>query len=164
MGEISRKALLLAAAAWNVVGGASALLDPAAHFAQLFTAPLTLDDPIQLFFFRCVWINVIAWGLAYLIAALRPGARLAVLAAGGLGKFTYFLACLSLFDAGLGKVALQAAAMADLAVRSALRRGADPIQDSSRDRNPNERMTMNASTIDSRTAPYGALLLRVSSA
>ena len=114
MGETSRKGLLLAAAAWNVVGGASALLDPAAHFAQLFTGTLSLDDPIQLFFFRCVWINVIAWGLAYLIAALRPDTRLAVIAAGGLGKFTYFLACVSLFDAGLGKAALLAAALADL--------------------------------------------------
>lgn len=114
MGETSRKAVLLAAAAWNVVGGASALLDPPGHFAQLFTASLSLDDPLQRFFFRCVWINVIAWGLAYLIAAFRPFTRSTVLTAGGIGKFAYFLACLSAFDSGLGKAALLAAALADL--------------------------------------------------
>ena len=70
-----QKWLLLAAAAWNLLGGASALLDPAQHFAQMYTSALSLNYPLQLFFYRGVWINVIAWSVAYLLAAMLPVAE-----------------------------------------------------------------------------------------
>ncbi len=114
MTETWQKRLLLLAAAWNLAGGASALWDPAQHFAQLYTGALALDQPLQLFFYRCTWINVMAWGLAYLLAAWWPAGRKAVLIAGAAGKSVYFLACLSLFDAGAGKGVLLAAGVFDL--------------------------------------------------
>lgn len=108
------KRLLLLAAAWNILGGASALLDPAQHFAQLYTSSLSLADPLQLFFYRCTWINVIAWGVAYALAAWHPGARKPALIAGAAGKFVYFLACASLFASGVGKPVLLAAGVVDV--------------------------------------------------
>ena len=62
MTETWRRRVLYVAGAWNVVGGASALADPARPFAQLYGAALSLADPLQAFFFRATWINVIAWG------------------------------------------------------------------------------------------------------
>jgi hypothetical protein len=109
-----QKPLLLAAATWNVLGGASALIDPAQHFAQMYTASLSLDQPLQLFFYRGVWINVIAWGIAYFIAAFVPTARVTVFAAGAVGKFAYFVACVALFSSGVGNAALLATGLADL--------------------------------------------------
>jgi hypothetical protein len=46
------KRLLLVAAAWNVVGGVSSLLDPAQHIAQMYSTSLSLEDPLQLYFYR----------------------------------------------------------------------------------------------------------------
>lgn len=108
------KWLLLIAAGWNVLGGASALLNPAQHFAQMYTGSLSLDDPLQLFFYRGVWINVIAWGIAYLVAAMLPRSRTSVLVAGATGKFGYFLACWLLFSSGVGQVLVIAAGVVDL--------------------------------------------------
>ncbi|MES1168480.1 MAG: hypothetical protein ABUL61_04855 [Oleiharenicola lentus] len=107
--------LLVIAAAWNLIGGASALLDPAKQFAQLFTASLDLTDPLALFFYRCTWINVMAWGVGYLLAAFLPAARLPVLAAGGTGKLFYFAACYGTFAQGAAKPALLAAGVVDVA-------------------------------------------------
>jgi hypothetical protein len=106
--------LLLLAAAWNIVGGLSALLDPAQHFAQLYTAALALDDPLQAFFYRCTWINVIAWGLGYVLAAFLPPSRTAILAAGAAGKSAYFLACAALYASGIGKSGLLLAGVVDV--------------------------------------------------
>jgi hypothetical protein len=114
MTEPWQRRVLFLAAAWNIVGGASALFSPANHFAQLYTRALSLDDPVQLFFYRCTWINVIAWGIAYLLAALIPVARRVVLVAGGLGKLVYFLACVSLYSSGAGTSGLLAAGVVDL--------------------------------------------------
>ena len=108
------KWLLVVAAAWNILGGGSALLDSAGHFAQLYTASLSLADPLQLFFYRCTWINVVAWGVAYAIAAGLPESRKAVLIAGAFGKTVYFAACLSLYMSGVGKGILLAAGVADV--------------------------------------------------
>ena len=114
MSELRTKWLLLMAAAWNILGAGSALFDPARHFAQLYTASLSLVDPMQLFFYRCTWINVMAWGAAYAIAAMLPGSRTAVLAAGAVGKLAYFAACVALFLSGTGKGILLAAGVVDL--------------------------------------------------
>lgn len=106
---------LLAAAAWNIVGGASALLSPQNHFGSLFQTSLPLHDPLALFFFRCTWINVIAWGVAYALAAFLPAARLPALAAGAAGKVFYFIACLAAGAAGAAQPALLAVGMIDVA-------------------------------------------------
>ena len=115
MNETWLRRLLFAAAAWNIVGGGSALLDPAQHFAALYAVSLSLGDPLQLFFYRCTWINVIAWGAAYAMAAFYPESRTAVLAAGALGKGVYFVACVALFQSGAGNEILLAAGVVDLA-------------------------------------------------
>jgi hypothetical protein len=94
------KRLLLLAAAWNILGGASALIDPATNLSQLYPGAPAVDHPVAVFFFRCTWINVIAWGLGYLIAAYVPASRQAILTAGGIGKIAYFAACLSLVANG----------------------------------------------------------------
>ena len=78
MSESWQKRLLIAAAAWNLLGGASSLLDPANPFAQMYNGALDLGDPVQRFFFQSVWIAVMAWGVAYLAAAFSPAARPAV--------------------------------------------------------------------------------------
>lgn len=106
--------LLWLAALWNMIGGASALLDPAGHVAQLYDGTLALEQPLVTFFYRCTWINVIAWGLAYGFAACTPAARGVVMTAGGLGKAVYFGACLSLYLSGVGKPMLLAAGIFDL--------------------------------------------------
>ena len=114
MNDFWQRRLLIVAAGWNVLGGSSALFDPARHFAQLFTESLSLGDPLQAFFFRCTWINVIAWGAAYLLAAFWQGSRMAVLLAGGAGKVAYCGACVALYSTGVGKPMLLAAGIVDL--------------------------------------------------
>ena len=117
MSETWQKRLLIVAAAWNLLGGAASLMDPAAHFAQMYLGTLDLADPLQRFFFQSVWIAVMAWGAAYLAAAFAPAARPAVFAAGAAGKLAYFAACLSLFLEGEAKLALLiAAGIGDFAI------------------------------------------------
>jgi hypothetical protein len=119
MSETWQKRVLILAAAWNLLGGAASLVDPAAHFAQMYHGALDLSDPLQRFFFTSVWIAVMAWGAAYLAAAFAPAARGAVMAAGGLGKVVYFGACLALYLEGAAKPALvMAAGLGDLGIAS----------------------------------------------
>lgn len=110
---------LLAAATWNIVGGFGALLDPGRQFAQLFVGSLPLHEPLALFFYRCTWINVIAWGLAYLLAAFLPAARPPALAAGAIGKIAYFAACVAASVAGGAKPALLIAGLIDVGFAAA---------------------------------------------
>ncbi|HJQ99063.1 MAG TPA: hypothetical protein VJ826_12190 [Candidatus Polarisedimenticolaceae bacterium] len=112
MEKVSRWILYLAAA-WNVLGGVLALLDPGKHFAQMYKASLDLADPLQVFFYRCVWINVIAWGLAYALAAIWPASRRTVLVAGGAGKLFYAAACAALLGSGIAKPMVLIAAIVD---------------------------------------------------
>ena len=114
MTEAWQRRILWIAAAWNVLGGLSALIDPAKHFAQLYTSSLNLTDPLELFFYRCVWINILGWGIAYLLAARMPGARTPVLVGGGIGKAVYAAACFALYARGIGTGALAAAGVFDL--------------------------------------------------
>lgn len=114
MGESAQRNLLIVAAAWNVLGGIGALLDPAQHFAQMYRGALDLSDPVQRAFFQTVWIAVIAWGLAYLAAAFRPEGRWPVLVAGGAGKLAYAGACFALYAQGAATAALAAVGFADL--------------------------------------------------
>jgi hypothetical protein len=114
MNEAWQRRVLWIAAAWNVLGGVSALVDPGKHFAQLYTASLNLNEPLELFFYRCVWFNILGWGVAYFLAARFPGARMPVLAGGGLGKAAYAIACFALYSRGLGTGALVAAGVFDL--------------------------------------------------
>jgi len=106
--------LLYLAGGWNVIGGASALADPEGHFAQMYNGALSLEDPLQAFFFRATWINVIAWGFGYILAGRFPAAGGAVLAAGGAGKLAYFFACWALFSSGRGSRMLLAAGILDV--------------------------------------------------
>jgi hypothetical protein len=115
MNETWIKRLLLASAAWNVIGGLTSLADPANHFAQMYTAaPAAANDALLMYFYRCTWINVLAWGGAYGLAAFRPSSRAAVLAAGGAGKAVYFLACAALVASGVGKPLVLAFGLGDL--------------------------------------------------
>ena len=114
MNETWRRRILYVAGALNILGGASALFDPAGHFSQLYNSRLALDNPLQAFFFRATWINVIAWGVGYVLAARNPGSRLPILAAGGAGKAAYFAACLALFFSGTGNATLLAFGVVDL--------------------------------------------------
>ena len=114
MSESWQKRLLIAAAAWNILGGLGALLDPAAHFAQMYRGSLDLADPVQAAFFRTVWIAVIAWGFAYLAAAFRREGRWPVLLAGGAGKLAYAAACAVAYEQGAATTALLAVGYADL--------------------------------------------------
>ena len=103
MNESWIKRMLLVSAAWNITGGASSLLAPANHFKQMYTVAPPANDALLMYFYQCTWINVLAWGLAYLLAAFWKDSRPAVLAAGGVGKAVYFLACLGLVASGTGK-------------------------------------------------------------
>lgn len=115
MNETWTKRLLLASAAWNITGGLSSLADPAQHFAQMYTvAAPRADDALLNYFYQCTWINVIAWGAAYLLAAFWPASRAAVLAAGGAGKAVYFVACALLVASGVGKPLVLAFGLGDL--------------------------------------------------
>ena len=114
MTETLARRVLYFAGAWNIIGGAGALADPARHFAQLYNGALSLDDPLQAFFFRATWINVIAWGIGYLLAGRYRTARGPVLVAGGAGKLAYFVACLALFVSGSGGAMLLTAGILDV--------------------------------------------------
>jgi len=114
MSEIWIRRLLYVTGFWNVIGGASALADPAKHFAQMYNGALSLDDPLQAFFFRATWLNVIAWGIGYILAGRFLAAGGAVLAAGGIGKLAYFFACMALFLSGRGSAMLLAAGVLDV--------------------------------------------------
>ena len=114
MSEPWRRRFLYFAGAWNIFGGAGPLLNPAGHFPQFYDAALSLDDPLQAFFFRATWINVIAWGIGYVLAGRSPAARLPILAAGCAGKLGYFAACVALFSSGVGNGLLLAAGLIDV--------------------------------------------------
>lgn len=115
MTEAWIKRILVAAAAWNILGGFGSLLDPAQHLAQMYRGALDLHDPVQRFFFQTVWIAVIAWGAAYLAAAAAPAARAAVLLGGAAGKAAYFVAAAALVAEGTGTAGLLFAGGVDLA-------------------------------------------------
>jgi hypothetical protein len=108
------KRLLLASAAWNITGGITSLADPANHFKQMYTVARAANDALLMYFYQCTWINVLAWGLAYLLAAFWPQSRKAVLAAGAAGKAVYFLACAALFTSGAGRSLVLAFGLGDL--------------------------------------------------
>ena len=115
MNETWIKRLLLAAAAWNITGAITSLADPANHFAQMYAvAPAVADDALLMYFYRCTWINVLAWGGAYALATFWPRSRAAVLAAGGAGKALYFIACAMLVASGVGKPLVLAFGLGDL--------------------------------------------------
>jgi hypothetical protein len=115
MNETWIKRLLLVSAAWNITGGVTSLADPANHFAQMYTAaPAVANDVLLMYFYQCTWINVLAWGAAYGLAAFWPQSRAAVLAAGGAGKAVYFLACAALVASGVGKPVVLAFGLGDL--------------------------------------------------
>jgi hypothetical protein len=103
MNDTWTRRLLIGSAAWNITGGATSLLDPANHFAQMYTVAPRPDDALLMYFYQCTWINVLAWGAAYLLAAFWRDSRPAVLAAGGIGKAVYFFACAALVWSGVGK-------------------------------------------------------------
>lgn len=73
-----------------------------------------MTDPLEAFFFRATWINVIAWGIGYWIAARRAESRTAVLLAGSAGKLLYFSACMALMQSGRGSVTLAVTAGFDV--------------------------------------------------
>jgi hypothetical protein len=110
MNETWTKRMLIASAVWNLSGGITSLADPANHFAQMYTVPVQ-PDALLMYFYQCTWINVIAWGVAYLLAAIWPQHRKAVLVAGGAGKAVYFLACAALVASGLAMAGLFAWAL-----------------------------------------------------
>jgi hypothetical protein len=112
--ETWRRWGLYLAGAWNVVGGLAALADPTRHFGQLFGTALSLDDPLQAFFYRATWINVIAWGVGYALAARHRAGRAPVLIAGGAGKIAYAAACVGLYAHGIGRAALLVSGALDL--------------------------------------------------
>ena len=114
MNEFWQRRMLIVAAGWNILGGSSALYNPARHFEPMYTTTLSLSDPLQAFFFRCTWINVIAWGAAYLLAAIWPWSRAAVLLAGGAGKLAYFGVCVALYSSGVGRTTLLVTGAVDL--------------------------------------------------
>lgn len=93
MNENWQRRVLIAAAAWNVVGGVAALLQQPGQIA---------------------WIAVIAWGAAYLGAAFAPQARRVVAISGGAGKLAYFVASVALFGQGAVSGALLATGALDL--------------------------------------------------
>jgi hypothetical protein len=108
------KCLLLASAAWNITGGVTSLADPANHFKQMYTVAPAANDALLMYFYQCTWINVLAWGLAYLLAAFWPQSRKAVLTAGAAGKGVYFVACAALVASGAGRSLVLAFGLGDL--------------------------------------------------
>jgi hypothetical protein len=115
MNETWIKRLLLIAAARNIAGAVISLADPANHFSQMYTTvPAAADDALLMYFYQCTWINVLAWGGAYALAAFWPKSRAAVLGAGGAGKALYFLACAALVASGVGKPLVLAFGLGDL--------------------------------------------------
>lgn len=93
MNENWQRGVLIAAAAWTMIGGTAALIDSPRDIA---------------------WIAVIAWGAAYLGAAFAPQARRVVAIAGGAGKLAYFVATAALFGQGVVSGALLATGALDL--------------------------------------------------
>jgi hypothetical protein len=69
----------------------------------MYTVTPRPEDALLMYFYQCTWINVLAWGAAYLLAAFWRDSRPAVLVAGGIGKAVYFLACAGLVLSGVGK-------------------------------------------------------------
>jgi Na+/serine symporter len=114
MSEGWRQLVLSLAALWNLICGIGALVDPRSHFAQLYTAQLSLDDPLQAFFYQATWVNVIAWAIGYLLVARDAAARTPVLFAGGAGKIAYFGVALILYQSGVGTTMLLVAGVVDL--------------------------------------------------
>jgi hypothetical protein len=114
LSETWTKRLLLASAAWNLTGGLTSLADPANHFRQMFTVAADVNDALLMYFYQCTWINVLAWGLAYLLAAFWPQSRKAVLAAGSAGKAAYFIVCVALVASGVGRPLVLAFGLGDL--------------------------------------------------
>ena len=114
MTEAWSKKLLIIAAGWSFLGAGTALLYPAQHFTTLYNASLSLDDPLQSFFYRCTWISVLGWGGTYLLAALFPASRKSILIPGAAGKAAFFAACVGLFSTGVGKTAIVIAGGVDL--------------------------------------------------
>ncbi len=112
--ETWRRRGLYFAGSWNLIGGAAALLDPAGHLAQMYSSTLPVHEPLPAFFFRATWINVMAWGLAYVLAGRLPASRTPILIAGAVGKLAYALACAALVAAGGGTSLLVAAGAADV--------------------------------------------------
>jgi hypothetical protein len=110
------KWLLIFAAAWNLVGGSTSLADPASHFAQMYTVAPPADDALLMFFYQSTWINVLAWGGAYLLAAFWAASRRAVLIAGGAGKAAYFVASVALVGSGVGQPLVLVFGLGDLAM------------------------------------------------
>lgn len=115
MSETWSRRLLYFAGAWNILGGAGALADPTRHIARFYGAALSVDEPLPAFFFRGVWINVIAWGVGYVLAARFPAGRAPILLAGAAGKLAYFAACVSLFSSGVGNGWVLASGVLDAA-------------------------------------------------
>jgi hypothetical protein len=109
-----QRVVLYAAGAYNGIGGLSALVDPSMHFTTMYTWALSLEDPLQVFFFRVTWVNAIAWGVAYLLAARLPAARTPVLVAGSVGKVAYCGVCIALFRTGVGSALLLATGAIDV--------------------------------------------------
>ena len=114
MNETWIKRLLLTSAAWNITGGVASLADPAHHFRQMYTSAPAANDAVLMYFYQCTWINVLAWGLAYGLAASWPRSRQAVLAAGAAGKAAYFVACAALVASGEGRPLVLAFGLGDL--------------------------------------------------
>jgi hypothetical protein len=112
--ETWTKRMLLASATWNIAGAVASLADPVQHFSQMYTVAPAVDDALLMFFYRCTWINVLAWGLAYLLAAYWPHSRRAVLAAGAMGKAVYFVACAALVSSGVGRPLVLGFGLGDL--------------------------------------------------
>jgi hypothetical protein len=114
MTEGWRQLVLSLAAIWNLVCGIGGLVDPKSHFAQLYTAQLSLDDPLQAFFYQATWVNFIAWAIAYLLVTRDAAVRTPVLFAGGVGKIAYFGVALILYQSGVGTTMLLIAGVVDL--------------------------------------------------
>jgi len=114
MNDRWKRWVLYFAGIWNIAGGVNALADPPAHFAGLYNGSLALDDPLQAFFFRATWINVIAWGFGYVLAGHWSQGRLPILLAGAAGKLAYFGACWALYASGKGGSVLFAVGALDV--------------------------------------------------
>ena len=93
MSEGWQRGVLYLAAAWNFAGGGSALAESPREAA---------------------WIAVIAWGGAYVGAALVPAARRAIVISGAAGKLAYLAYCVALYRAGQMAGGMLAASSLDL--------------------------------------------------
>jgi hypothetical protein len=73
MTDIWQQRALYLAGAWNIIGGAGALADPAGHFAQFYTTSLALEDPLGVLLRRPDQRD--AWGIGYTMAGRHADAR-----------------------------------------------------------------------------------------